>query len=73
MRQEEHTLRDQRIKKMEAEKKKAEEKETRRQVEIEKLRTIPIIETVQQLREELDKIEQDKLLYQQSKTRNWSH
>ena len=61
MRQEEHTLCDQCIKKMVAEKKKAEEKETRRQVEIEKLRTIPIIETVQQLQEELDKIEQDKI------------
>lgn len=54
---EEELLREKRIKKMEMESKKAKEKEERRHIELEKLSSIPLITTVQQLQREIDKIE----------------
>ena len=56
------TIRDQRIKKMEAEKKKAEEKEEKRRLEIEKLSSIPVIRTTQALQQEIETIDKDKAI-----------
>ena len=50
---------EQRIRKTESEK-KAQEKEERRQIEIEKLTSIQIIDTVEDLHKEITKIDQDK-------------
>ena len=60
VRQEEETIRDQRIKKLEAEKKKAQDKEVRRQAEKDKLSTITVIETVESLHQEIKTIDDDK-------------
>lgn len=56
-RKEEHILREKRI---EVERKKAKEKEERRQSELDKLRSIPIIKTIQELQLEISKIQEDK-------------
>ena len=58
-REEENILREQRKKKMEEETKKAKEKEDRRQAEMEKLSSIPIIKSAEELQSEITKIEQD--------------
>lgn len=54
-REEESILREQRIKKMEEEVKKAKEKEDRRQIEVEKLSSIPIIKSAGELQSEIGK------------------
>ena len=58
--EEENILRTQRIRKIESEKKKAQEKEERRQLELEKLTSIPIIYSEEDLCLEINKIEHDK-------------
>ena len=59
IKEDEQCLKEKRIKKLVNDKKRAEEKQERRQSEIEKLRNIPIINSISSLDEELDKINED--------------
>ena len=71
VREDEKRLCDQRIKKMVEGKKKADEKEEIRQTEIEKLRSIPIIDTISNLQKKLIKwIMINQFQYQEEKRRS---